>query len=165
MNLIVCVDANWGIGKQGKLLIDLPEDKQYFRRMTTGGVVLGGRKTMEALPGGMPLANRKNIVLTTRKDYCFGDADVVHSVQEALEEFKKYPEEQVFIIGGESVYRGFLPYCTKAYVTKVASWYDADCYCPNLDDDSEWRRVCQSEESCYQGVRYRFLEYHRLWCK
>lgn len=162
MNLIVCVDSDWGIGRAGELLVDIPEDKQYFRRMTIGGVVLGGRKTMESLPGKSPLADRHNLVLTTGQDYCFGDASVVHSVQEALGTLERYADEQIFIIGGESVYRAFLPYCSRAYVTKVSSRLGADCFCPNLDEDGEWEMVHQSEEKCYQGMRYRFLKYQRL---
>lgn len=162
MNMIVCVDSNWGIGRQGELLVDIPEDKQYFRQMTTGGVVLGGRKTMESLPGKRPLAGRDNLVLTTRQSYCFGDAVVVHSVQEALERLRLYADEKIFIMGGESVYRAFLPYCSRAYVTKVSSRFRADCFCPNLEEDGKWEIVSQSEEKCYQGIQYRFLMYRRL---
>lgn len=161
VNLIVCVDANWGIGKEGELLVDIPEDKHRFRKLTTGGVVLGGRKTMETLPDKKPLPERDNLVLTGKQEYRFGTAGVVHNVQQALEELKQYPTERVFIIGGESVYRTFLPYCDLAFVTKVASCFEADRFFPNLDECSEWELTSQSEEVCYQGMKYRFLEYHR----
>ena len=108
------MDAHWGIGNKGELLVSIPGDKRMFKENTTGKVVLGGRKTMEGLPGGTTLKGRTNIVLTHQKDYTFGDAIVVHSKEEALERLKEYNDEDIFIIGGEKVYRDFLPYCKKA---------------------------------------------------
>ena len=98
---------------------------------------------MEGLPGGTTLKGRTNIVLTHQKDYTFGDAIIVHSKEEALERLKEYNDEDIFIIGGEKVYRDFLPYCKKAYVTKVDYRYDADVFFPNLDEDDDWvmRRI------------------------
>ena len=112
MNLIVAVDSNWGIGKDNKLLVSIPADMKFFRTTTTGKVVIMGRKTLESFPNGLPLKNRVNIVLTGNKDYKVKDAVVVHSVEEALEEAGKYPTEDVYVIGGDSVYRQMLPYCS-----------------------------------------------------
>lgn len=161
MNLIVCVDSQWGIGKQGKLLVDIPEDKHFFRDKTMGGVVLGGRKTMEGLPGHCPLTGRKNILLTRKRGYYFGDAEVVHSVEEALQSLKSITMEQVYIIGGGMVYEAFQPYCDHAYVTKVDAVYGADTFFPDLDESNDWEKVYVSEEKDYLGLKYRFLEYRR----
>lgn len=161
MNLIVCVDSRWGIGKQGELLVNIPEDKHFFRDKTMGGVVLGGRKTMESLPGCRPLSGRKNIVLTHKQGYSFGDAKVVHSVEEALEYLQCVLSEQVYIIGGGTVYEAFLPYCECAYVTKVGCDYGADTFFPNLDARTDWRIVQQSDKRIYDGSEYQFLTYRK----
>ncbi len=161
MNVIVCVDSHWGIGSRGRLLVNIPADKRMFKEKTAGGVVLGGRKTMEGLPGGTTLKGRDNIVLTSKKDYVFGDAAVVHSVEEALALLSGYPSGNVYIIGGEKVYRQFLPYCDTAYVTKVDYRYDADTFFPNLDESSEWEMTHDSEEQTYYDLEYYFTIYQR----
>lgn len=161
MNIIVCVDSRWGIGNKGELLVSIPSDKRMFKEHTTGKVVLGGRKTMEGLPGGTTLKGRTNIVLTSKKDYVFGDAIVVHSVEEALEELKKYSEEDIYIVGGGKVYEEFLPYCDKAYVTKVDYVYEADTFFPNLDKSEEWVMTHDSEEQTYYNLEYYFTIYQR----
>ena len=99
MNLIVNVDQNWAIGHKGKLLVSIPEDMKFFRSETSGKVVVLGRKTLATFPGGMPLKNRTNIILTRNPDYQVKDAIVCHSVEEVLEEVKKYNSEDVYIIG------------------------------------------------------------------
>ena len=162
MNMIVCVDSQWGIGNHGSLLVNIPADKRMFRERTKGGVVLGGRKTMEGLPGGTTLKGRTNIVLTSKKDYVFGDAGVVHDMDEAMMELAKYPSEQIYIIGGEKVYREFLPYCDKAYVTKVDYRYEADTFFPNLDESEEWVMTHDSEEQTYYNLEYYFTIYGRV---
>lgn len=161
MNIIVAVDKNWGIGNRGELLVSIPQDKKFFREMTTGGVVLGGRKTMEGLPGGTTLKGRTNIILTGKKDYRYSDAVIVHSVPEALEELKKYRDDSIYIIGGEKVYRQFLPYCSRAYVTKIDYAYAADAFFPDLDRDPEWEMTHDSEEQTYYDLEYYFTQYRR----
>ena len=111
MNIIVAVDKNWAIGKDNKLLVAIPADMKMFRQETTGKVIVLGRKTLETFPGGLPLKNRTNIILTTNKDFKVKDATVVHSIEELLEEIKKYPSDQVYCVGGDSVYKQLLPYC------------------------------------------------------
>ena len=96
MNIIVAVDKNWAIGKDNKLLVAIPADMKMFRQETTGKVIVLGRKTLETFPGGLPLKNRTNIILTTNKDFKVKDATVVHSIEELLEEIKKYPSDQVY---------------------------------------------------------------------
>ena len=128
MNIIVAVDKNWAIGKDNKLLVSIPADMKMFRQETTGKVVVMGRKTLESFPNGLPLKNRTNIVLTGNKDYNVKDAIIVHTVEELLEEIKKYPSEEVYCIGGDSVYKQLLPYCDTAHVTKIDFAYEADSY-------------------------------------
>ena len=160
MNLIVAADKNWGIGKDNKLLVSIPADMKMFRQETTGKVCVMGRKTLESFPGGQPLKNRVNVVLTTDKNYKVKDTVIVHSVEEMVEELKKYNSEDVYVIGGESIYRQLLPYCTKAYVTKIDHAYDADTYFPDLDAmdlEIAWESELQEEK----GITYRFLKYVR----
>ena len=133
MNIIVAVDKNWAIGKDNKLLVSIPADMKMFRQETTGKVVVMGRKTLESFPNALPLKNRTNIVLTGNKDYNVKDAIIVHTVEELLEEIKKYPSEEVYCIGGDSVYKQLLPYCDTAHVTKIDFAYEEDSYVPNLD--------------------------------
>lgn len=105
MNLIVAVDKNWAIGLGNKLLVSIPADMKFFRQTTTGKVVVMGRKTLESFPGGQPLKNRTNIIITRDPAYQVKDGIVVSTIEEAVEELKKYKEEDIFVIGGESIYR------------------------------------------------------------
>lgn len=107
--------------------------------MTTGKVVVMGRKTLESFPNGLPLKNRVNIVLTKNQNYQVKGAIIVHSVEEVLEELKKYDSEDVYVIGGEQIYRQMLPYCDTAHMTKIDHAYEADAYFPNLDEKEEWK--------------------------
>ena len=161
MNLIVAVDENWAIGNKGELLVRIPADHKNFRQETTGKVVVLGRKTLETFPQGLPLKNRTNIILSSRQDYSVKDAVVVHDRQELEEELSKYPEEDIYIIGGESVYRQFLPLCSVAHVTKIDHAYEADSYFPNLDEMPEWELTGQSDEQVYFDITYHFLRYER----
>ena len=161
MNIIVAVDKNWAIGKDNKLLVSIPADMKMFRQETTGKVVVMGRKTLESFPNGLPLKNRTNIVLTGNKDYNVKDAIIVHTVEELLEEIKKYPSEEVYCIGGDSIYRQMLPYCDVAHVTKIDFAYEADAHFPNLDEDSDWEVTAESEEQTYFDLEYTFMKYER----
>lgn len=161
MNLIVAVDSNWAIGNKNELLIRIPNDHKHFREETTGKVVVLGRKTLETFPQGMPLKNRTNIILSTNPSYQVKDAIVVHSVEELLEELKKYADEDIYIIGGDSVYKQMLPYCDVAYVTRIDHAYEADAYFPNLDADEEWEVTGESEEQTYFDIAYTFVKYER----
>ena len=161
--MIVAVDKNWGIGKNNDLLVSIPADMKMFRTETSGKVVVMGRKTLESFPGGLPLKNRTNIVLSGNLDYQVKGAIVVHSLQELLEEIKKYPKDQVYCIGGDSVYKMLLPYCDTAQVTKIDFAYEADRYFPNLDEMPQWQVAAESEEQTYFDLEYRFVRYER--CK
>lgn len=161
MNVIVAVDNNWAIGNKNQLLIRIPNDQKHFREETTGKVVVLGRKTLETFPQGLPLKNRTNIILSKDPDYQVKDAIVVHSVEELLEELKKYNDEDIYIIGGDSVYRQMLPYCNVAHVTKIDHEYEADAYFPNLDKEEDWEITADSDEQTYFDVAYEFLKYER----
>ena len=161
MNLIVAVDENWAIGNKGDLLVRIPADHKMFRQETTGKVVVLGRKTLDTFPNGQPLKNRTNIVLSKNPDYQVKDAIVVHSVPELLEELKKYKSEDIYIIGGTSVYEQMLPYCDVAHVTKIDHAYDADSYFPDLDADGGWEITADSDEQYYFDLTYHFLKYER----
>lgn len=161
MNLIVAVDKNWAIGKENKLLVSIPADMKFFRETTTQKVVVMGRKTLESFPGGRPLKNRINIVLTSDPSYQVKDAVVMHSVEELLQELKQYKEEDIFVIGGESIYRQLLPYCSLAHVTKIDHAYEADTYFPNLDEMEDWEVTGESEEQTYFDLEYTFTRYER----
>lgn len=161
MNLIVAVDENWAIGYQNKLLVSIPQDMKFFRETTTGKVVVLGRKTLETFPGGQPLKNRTNIVITKDKNYKVKDAIVVHSIEEALEELKKYDSEDIYVIGGDSIYRQMLPYCSLAHVTKIHHEYLADTYFPNLDEMEDWEVTGVSDEQTYFNLEYEFVRYER----
>ena len=161
MNLIVAVDSNWAIGNNDKLLISIPNDHKHFREETTGKVVVLGRKTLQTFPQGLPLKNRTNIILSRDPGYTVKDATVVHSLEELIEELKQYATEDVYIIGGESVYRQMLPYCDTAHVTKIDHAYQADTYFPNLDQDPRWEITADSDELTYFDIPYQFLKYER----
>lgn len=159
MNIIVAVDKNWAIGYKGKLLLSIPDDMKFFRETTIGKVVVMGKHTLESFPNGLALKNRVNIVLTKDKSFYAKDAVIVHDMEEALTEIKKYKTENVYIIGGASVYEQMLDYCDTAYVTYIEYPYQADRHFPNLDNKPEWTLAEESEEQTYFDVEYYFRKY------
>ena len=157
MNLIAAVDKNWAIGLKNKLLVSIPSDMKFFRETTTGKVVVMGRKTLESFPNQRPLKNRVNIVLTKDETYQVKDALVVHDMEQLREELAKYPSEDIYVIGGESIYRQLVDECDVAHITKIDYAYEADAYFPNLDEKEEW-------EQTYFDLEYRFLKYEKRSC-
>lgn len=162
MIAIVNVDRNWAIGNKGKLLVSIPNDMKMFRAETTGKVVVLGRKTLATFPQGAPLKNRTNIILTRDENFTAQDAVVVHSVDELLEEVKKYPPENVYVIGGDSIYKQLLPYCDTAIVTKLDHAFEADAHFPNLEADPAWKMTGESEEQTYFSIEYTFQRWERV---
>ena len=162
MNVIVAVDSHWGIGNKGELLVRIPNDHKFFREETTGKVVVLGRKTLETFPQGLPLKNRTNIILSSNQDYQVRDAVVVHNLEELMEELKKYRSEDIYIVGGDSVYRQLLPYCDVAHVTRIDHRYEADAFFPYLDGMEEWKITADSEEQTYFDIAYQFVKYERV---
>ena len=161
MNLIAAVDQNWAIGNKNELLVRIPADQKFFRETTTGKVVVMGRKTLEGLPGGQPFGNRVNIVLTHDMQYKVKGAAVCHSLEEALEALENYDENDIYIIGGESVYRQFLPYCTTAHVTSIDYTYDGDAYFPDLEEEEGWYLAEEGDEQTYFDLCYTFRRFRR----
>ena len=158
MKAIVAVDKKWGIGKKNDLLFSLPEDMKYFREKTSGKVVVMGSNTLKSFPNGKPLKNRTNIVLFPggeKRDDCI----VVQSLDELSEELKKYPADDVFIIGGAMFYRTMLPYCSEVLVTKVEADGGAEVFYENLDEKPEWKCVSVSEPLETNGYTIRFTVY------
>ena len=140
MNIIAAVDRNWAIGKNGRLLVSIPNDQKRFREETIGKVVILGRRTLQTFPQGMPLQGRTNIM---------------------LRELESYPPEDVYCIGGESAYTQLLPYCDTAHITMIDHVYEADAHFPNLDRDPEWEITADSDEQTYFDIAYTFLKYER----
>ena len=162
MKCIVAVDSNWAIGKNNKLLVSIPADMRFFKEQTMCKVVIMGRATLESFPGGKPLKGRVNIVVTRDPKYYVPDAIIVHSVKEAAKAAADYPADDVFVIGGASIYRQFLPLCDTAYVTKIDDAYDADTYFPNLDEAPDWELLEESDEQTYYDLTYAFTTYNRI---
>ena len=161
MNLIAAVDKNWGIGKDNSLLVSIPEDMKFFRETTSGKIVVMGRKTLESFPGGRPLKNRVNIVLTKNKEYAKDGAVIVHDMDELEAELKKYDSSDIFVIGGGSIYEMLLSMCDTAYITKIDKAFEADTYFPDLDENKEWQVEKRSETFLSGDMGYSFYTYSR----
>ena len=161
MNLIVAVDKNWAIGYNNDLLVSIPADKKFFRTETIGKAIIMGRKTLESFPNSQPLKDRKNIVITRKKDYTATDVTVVHSIEEALEAVKGYNSEDVYVIGGGEIYKQMLPYCDTAYVTKVHVTPESDTWFPNLDEDPDWILAEILQSGIESGISYEMCLYTR----
>ncbi len=160
MILIAAADKNWGIGNKNDLLVRIPADQKFFRETTTGQVVVMGRRTLESFPGGKPLKNRTNIVLSSGMEEVPG-VTVCRDKESLLKEIAKYPADSVFLIGGASVYKEFLPYCDRALITRIDCVYEADAYMPDLDSLKDWKISSESEEQTYFDLVYHFVTYER----
>lgn len=134
MNIIVAVDVNWGIGKDGDQLVYLSQDLKRFKALTTGHPVILGRKTLATFPGGRPLKGRRNLILSRDPDFAPEGAEVFRD----LEALRAAASEDAFVIGGASVYKQLLPWCDTAYVTRIHAAFPADVVFPDLDRDPNW---------------------------
>ncbi len=161
MNVIAAVDRKWGIGNKRQLLVQIPADQKLFRQETTGKVIILGHRTLETFPQGMPLAGRMNIILSRDPDFKVKGADVVHSIEELMEELKAYDSRDVYVVGGESIYQQLLPYCDTAHLTMIDHTYEADAHFPNLETDEEWVQTGESDEQTYFDLAYTFVKYER----
>jgi dihydrofolate reductase len=160
MNIIVAVNSDWGIGFKGKQTVVIPEDREYFREVTSGGIIIVGRKTFESI--GKPLPNRKNIVLTNNMDYSAPGISVAHTMAEALKLIPKNSSHSAFVIGGSEVYNQFLPWCTHVYVTKIGTMSKSDRFFPDLDKSPEWDILSIGDINESDGVIYSFDLYKRI---
>ena len=161
MNAIACADLGWGIGKDGDLIYNIPEDMKFFRTMTGGKTVIMGRATLESLPGGKPLPKRRNIIISKTLGTVDG-AEVCKSPEEAAELLKDEAAENIFVIGGEQIYRDMLPYCDTVYITRVEAESEADKVFPDLDADCEWKIAERSQRYEKDGLFYSFVTYKRV---
>ena len=155
MQAIVAVSQNWGIGKENDMLFRISADLKRFRALTSGHTVLMGRKTLESLPGGKGLPNRRNIVLTSDLTYTAENAECVNTPAGAL--FAAGAD--AFVIGGGAVYRQFLGLCDRIYVTKIFADADADTFFPDLDADPNWEIAAESEIMEENGIRFQYVDY------
>lgn len=165
MNLIVAVDKNWGIGCGGNLLQVIPEDMKFFKDMTIGKTIILGRRTLYTFPFKKPLKNRRNLILSKDINFQCEDAQVYHSVPELAQGIKGLNSEEVFVIGGEAVYKELFNYCKYAYVTKIFRGYEADRFFPNLDEIQKWQQIEESEVKYYEGIAYCFTVYENYEVK
>ena len=155
MYAIVAVSESWGIGKDNQLLFHIGADLKRFQALTSGHTVIMGRKTLQSLPGGRGLPNRRNLVLTTSRDFVPQRAETVPSVAAAVFD----GGAEAFVIGGETVYRQFLPLCDRVYVTRVFADPEADAFFPDLDADPCWQVDKTSEILEEDGLRFQYVDY------
>ena len=167
LTAIAAVSEDWGIGKDGDLLFNIPEDKKFFRDTTIGHKVIMGRKTFGSLPNGKPLPCRENIILSHNNLHIEGNSVLYHDVNNILKNVSKELDflsnyEECFVIGGGEISKLLLPYCKRAIITRVRASPEADTFFPNLDDDWDWVNVKETEEKEYNGLKYKFVYYDRI---
>ena len=161
MRMILAADKKWGIGKDGGLLCHIPGDLKYFKERTLGKTVVMGRVTLESLPGSKGLPGRRNIVLTKQEDYMAENAEAVSSEEELWSVLTGVAPEDVFVIGGEKIYKALLPFCDKVYVTKMYQDFNADRFFVNLDEDNDFEAKELSDIQEENGIKYQFFVYDR----
>ena len=158
MTVIAAVDQNWAIGKGGDQLCYIPADLKRFQALTSGHAVILGRKTLATFPGGRPLKNRRNLILSRDLAFAPEGAEVFRDLDSLL----AAAPENAFVIGGGSVYQALLPYCTRAYLTKIHRTWPADVFFPNLDADPAWKIVEENEPLEHEGLSFRYVTYERV---
>ena len=162
ISAIVAVNNDWEIGFNGGLLEHIPEDLKYFKTLTSGHVVVMGRKTWDSLPK-KPLPDRLNIVITSQERH-FGEMTAFIPFSEAVSRMTHIDsDEEWFIIGGGQIYEELLPLCNRVYVTKInKSHENVDTYFPNLDKSGEWAPASCSPIYEYKDFTYQFWQYDRV---
>ena len=159
MKCIVNVTEDWGIGLGNELIVSIRADLKRFRELTTGKTVVLGRKTLAGFPGGRPLKNRRNIVLTRDEAAQIEGADIVHNKTELFSLLKELPTDEIMVIGGESIYRMLLPYCDTVLLTRTYGSYEADRFFPNLDELPGWSVTEEEPVLEENGVTFQYLTY------
>ena len=163
MTAIACIDKNNGIGRDGKLLISIPEDMNFFKETTKDSIVVMGRKTLFSFKEKKPLKNRINVVFTndsTLKEI-YKDSDNIYFISKINELTKieeKYPEKKVYVIGGSSIYNMLIDFCSECLITKINFAFKSDTFFPNLE---EHRFIIkeETEEKVYKDYTYKFIKY------
>lgn len=162
MKIIVAVDKNWAIGKNCDLLLRIDEDLKRFREITTGNVIILGRKTVETFPNKKPLVDRINIIVTRNSVYKNEEAVVCKSIEEAVEESKKYVDKDIFVVGGGQIYNQMIDMCDTAIVTKIDyAFENADTFIMNFDESEEWYISEMSDIFYQQNIPFRYVTYKR----
>lgn len=161
MNLIAAADSKWGIGRDGGLLASIPTDMKYFRDHTMGRVVVMGRGTLESMPGKKGLPGRTNYVLTSDRDFTAERCVTVCSIDELREELSKYDPDDVFLIGGATLYNSLYRECDRLYVTKIDADLDADTFITDFDEDPDFEIESESDPVHENGLTYRFTVYRK----
>ena len=161
MNLIVAADRKWGIGRGGGLLASLPADMKYFKDHTMGKTVVMGRRTLESMPGRRGLPGRINIVLTSDPDFSAERCITVNSEEEMMEAVSRREPDDVFLIGGATLYDRFYRLCDRLYVTKIDADLGADTFITDFDEDPDYEIVSESDPVTENGITYRFVVYER----
>ena len=160
MNIIAAVSENCGLGKDNELLFHISADMGRFRFLTLGDTVIMGRKTLDSMPGGKALSNRRNIVITRDKAFQRENVEVAHSVEEALAFVANEDPERVWVIGGGEIYKAMLPYCHECYITHVHAAPECDTFFPELPD-TEWDITACSDIQCEGNCIFQFAVYTR----
>ncbi len=161
MNLIVAADRNWGIGRNNGLLASIPTDMKYFKEHTMDKVVVMGRKTLESMPGKRGLPKRINYVLTGNEEFDAERCTIVHSEEELFAAIDQYDPDDVFLIGGATLYNKYYRLCDKLYVTKMDAELDADTFIKNFDEDDEFEIISESDPVTENGITFRFTIYKK----
>lgn len=165
---IAAVDENWGIGYNNKLLVQIPEDMQMFKELTENNAVIMGKNTFNSI--GHPLKNRINIVVTHEYSSPVRDENgVIYLNMNNLINYilqnkaiANFINQDIYIIGGASIYEQLLPYCDRALITKIVQTYKADTYFPNLDKNEKWEIAEDGEVKSFNGIQYKFTTYERI---
>jgi dihydrofolate reductase len=160
ISIIVAVSDDWGIGKDNELLWNISEDLKRFKRLTMGNTIIMGKKTWESLPK-RPLPGRKNVVLTDDPKECVDGSVTAYSIEDSLGKCDK--SEEIFIIGGGSIYRQFMPFADRLYITHVHKKAPADIYFPEIDMNI-WEVVEKEEFPVSETVAipYTYVVYERI---
>lgn len=156
ISIIVAISKDGGIGKDNKLLWQIPEDLKRFRETTKGHAVIMGRKTFESI--GKVLPGRTNIIITHNSSLRILDAIVVSSLEDALNKAKEVEKEEAFVIGGGQIYKQAISLADKLYLTIVNTVKEADTFFP---DYSDFKKVTNKGGGEWQGYKYRFEERER----
>jgi dihydrofolate reductase len=156
MFIVAAVDRNWAIGKNGNLLYRIPADMVNFREITTGKTIVYGRKTLKTFPGKKPLKNRENLILTHDADFSCDGATIIHDITD----LDNYPSNDLYVIGGASIYQQLFQKCKYALITYIDSvTLDSDAFFPDLSQLTNWEILYETSYLHYQGLPYKYVTY------